>query len=98
MAELIMQFDAGDPESYFNRSATFKKQFRTLIRTKDFERERRFINLADKMIKTPDYKKNNKLKNEASSIIHTEVPEAEADSEIIRYSHWLAQKWGLGKQ
>ena len=95
MAELIMQFDAGDPESYFIRSATFKTQFKVLLKAKDFERERRFINLMDQMVKTPDFKRNKKLVAEAKSIIDTEVSAAVMDSEIIRYSGWMASKWGL---
>lgn len=94
MAELIMQFDAGDPESYLNRSSTFKAQFKTLLKTKDFERERRFINLVDKMIKDPGYKKDKRLQTEAGHIINTEVAETVVDSEIIRYSTWLTAKWG----
>lgn len=98
MAELIMQFDAGDPESYLNRSTTFKTQFKMLLKTKDFERERRLINLTDQMIKTPDYKKSKKLNAEAMFIINTEVSTSVSDSEIIRYSGWMEGKWGLSKK
>lgn len=97
MAELMMQFDAGDPESYTNRSSTFKTQFKMLLKTKDFDRERRFIKLLDKMVKTPGYKKDKKLKAEAESIIKTEVSAAVMDSEIIRYSLWLGEKWGISE-
>jgi hypothetical protein len=97
LAELIMQYDAGDPESYLTRSATFKTQFKMLLKTKDFEREWRFVNLADQMIKTPDFGKDKKLKAEAGFIIDTETSAAVMDSEIIRYSGWMENKWKFEK-
>lgn len=96
MAELIMQFDAGDPDSYYIRSTAFKSQFKALLKTGDFIRERNLIQLMDAMLAKPDFKRDAKLKEKAKLFIDAEQQGA-VDSEIVRYSKWMAGKWGIGE-
>ncbi|MES2620250.1 MAG: hypothetical protein V4615_05290 [Bacteroidota bacterium] len=95
VAELIMQFDAGDPESYLLRSRSIKKQFKKLLTGGDFIREKQLIQLTDKMIVKMNYKNDAKLKKQSDLFVKARVNAAVIDSEIINYSRWLAPKWGI---
>jgi hypothetical protein len=46
------------------------------------------------MIVSRSYRRDEKLKNKAIKLIKSETAAA-VDSEIIRYSNWLAQRWGI---
>lgn len=96
MTELMMQFDAGDPESYNIRSAAIKKQFKNLLTEGDFSRENDLIRIVDKMNSDPQHKNNETLKKQATSFVKAKLRADIADTEIIRYSPWLASKWKIG--
>jgi tetratricopeptide (TPR) repeat protein len=95
MAELIMQFDAGDSDTYFTRSTTFKSQFSMLLKGKDFVREKQLVLLLDQMMKTQYFKKDAKLRIKAKAFIDGRAPETAQDSEIVGYSNWMAATWGV---
>lgn len=95
VAELIMQFDAGDPQSYLLRSGSVKKQFRKLLSGGDFKREKQLMTLMDKMVLQQNFRTDNTLKKQAESFIRAKVPKEFADTEIIRYTPWLATKWKI---
>ncbi|MFN8285827.1 MAG: hypothetical protein U0V74_03685 [Chitinophagales bacterium] len=93
VAELIMHFDAGDPESYLLRSASVKRQFKKLLSGGDFKRDKQLLALMDKMVMQQNFRTNANLKRQAESFVKTKVAAGTVDSEIIRYNHWLAAKW-----
>lgn len=93
IAELIMQFDANDMQSYLLRSDGVKKQYKKLLTEGDFWRDKELISLMDKMAITNNYKRDTKLRNKAEKFINTKVPTAAIDSEIIKYAQWAKGKW-----
>lgn len=95
VAELIMQFDAGDPSSYLLRSEGIKKQYGKLLTKGDFIREKHLIKLLDKMAVNSSFRRDAKLKAEAEKFVEAKVSESAIDSEIIKYSQWMANKWRL---
>ena len=95
VVELIMHFDAGDPGTYLLRSKAVSREFKKLLSKGDFLREQELIRIMNKMAITPGYKKDTKLKKMVESLIASDLKETAVDAEIIRYSQWLANKWGI---
>ncbi len=95
VAELIMQFDAGDPQSFMLRSASVKRQFRKWLTEGDFKRELDLLKLLDKMVLQDNYRTDAKLKKQAEQFVKAKVPAAVLDSEIIRYAPWVRARWRL---
>lgn len=95
VAELIMQFDADDMQSYLLRSEAIKKQYRKLLTEGDFKRDKALLNLIDKMAVTNAYRRDAKLRNKVQAFISASVPATAIDSEMIKYAQWLSNKWGL---
>lgn len=95
MAELIMQFDSGDMQGYSLRSDVVKKQYKTLLTEGDFKRDRELLQLIDRMATNLSYKRDVKLRKKIEGFITAKVPATAIDSEIIKYTLWLSNKWGL---
>lgn len=93
IAELIMQFDAGDSQSYLVRSTSIKRQFDKFLSGGDFKRERQFIGIMDKMIGSKNYKDDNTLRKQVKTFIESKLPVGSEESEIIKYGQWLSAKW-----
>jgi hypothetical protein len=95
VAELIMQFDAGDPGTYLLRSKSVIREFKKLLSKGDFYRELELIKIMNKMASTPGFKSDGKLRKMVDSLVESDLKETAVDAEIIRYSQWLAHKWGI---
>ncbi|MFN8298550.1 MAG: hypothetical protein U0T75_05540 [Chitinophagales bacterium] len=95
VTELIMQFDAGDPQSFMLRSAAVKRQFRKLLTEGDFKREMELLKLLDKMVVQEGYRSDKTLKKQVEQFVKAKVPDAVLESEIIRYAPWLSGRWRL---
>jgi len=95
VVELIMQFDAGDPGTYLLRSKSVTREFKKLLSKGDFHREQELIKIMNKMAITPGFKSDKKLRNMVESLIESDLKETAVDAEIIRYSQWMAHKWGI---
>ena len=95
MAELIMQFDAGDMQSYQLRSDAVKKQYKKFLTEGEFKRDKALLVLVDKMAITSNYKRDAVLRRSVEAFCNTKVPTAAIDGEMIKYAQWIATKWGL---
>lgn len=95
MAELMMQFDAGDMHSYQLRSDTVKKQYKKLLTEGDFKRDKDLLGIIDKMAIGNNYKRDVKLLKQVESFIKVRVPTAAIDGEMIKYAQWLVNKWKI---
>jgi hypothetical protein len=96
IAELIMHFDSGDIDSYELRSRGIKQEFKKLLSTGVFGRDKEMIGLMDKMILRPSYyKRDMKLKKRVDAFVQSKIDAMTLEAEIIKYTPWLSSKWGL---
>lgn len=95
IAELIMQFDSGDRQTYQLRSDSVKKQYKKLLNEGDFKRDKDLLSIMDKMAQYIPYKQDVKLRKRVESFVAAKVQAASIDSEMIKYTQWLSGKWGL---
>lgn len=95
VVELIMHFDAGDPDTYLRRSKSVIKEFKKLLTTGDFKREQDLTRIMNKMAINPGFKTDIKLRKMVDALIESDLKETAVDAEIIRYSQWLGHKWGI---
>jgi hypothetical protein len=95
VVELIMHYDAGDPGTYLLRSKSVAREFKKLLTKGDFYREQEMIKIMNKMAVNPGFKSDIKLRKMVNSLIESDLNKTTVDAELIRYSQWLAHKWGI---
>jgi len=91
-AELIMQFDARDPVSFNQRLNFVRKEYRKLLRLKEYNREKTLFVLMDTMMNKPDYKKNKPFLKKVGTFINTKEITEDNESALINYGEWVKRK------
>ncbi len=89
VAEQIIRYELSDFEIIEYRMNQMKREFKTLLTTKEAKRENEMIKLILLMSKSPNYATQKKIKDLAQSIckIDTDI------EEFIEYNEWIQQKF-----
>lgn len=88
VAELLIRFELDDPEFLENRTKSLKKDFATLLRSGDGNKELLLIKILKRLAYTLSPKEDKKLMEYAREL--KKIPAD--DTEIIPYYHWLTGK------
>ena len=96
VAELIIRYELQDFEFFEHRLKQVKKEYRNLLNSRDFDREKEMIGNLKKMIVSDNFKKDKKLVAQLTKFMDSGIERSE-DAEIIDYNAWLRKKLTFNK-
>jgi len=91
VAEMIMQYESGDLSVFKNRLGQVRKQFASVLKKQENNRDKTFLNILEKMM-DKDWRANKALaKSVKAFIVPAKASEGE-ESELLNYRQWLSVK------
>ncbi len=91
ISELMIRFELNDFEFIENRINQIKKDFKSLLNEKLYEREREIIRIIQYLTNSNDSKKDKALQKKIE--IFLSLAPSSTDSDILNYNTWLKEKW-----
>ncbi len=89
VSELLIRYELGDTEFLEKRTGQLQKEFRKLMKQKEFARELEIMSILSKMIYETNIKGNKKLSAQIKKFISST---ASTDNDVINYTRWLQSK------
>ena len=92
VAELIMQFDSGDIQTFNTRLKQLRTSFKELLSTSDFASENELLAIMEEMLAEPSYATDKKITLRIKKFTKIIGKKQEEAAGIINYGDWLNLK------
>lgn len=86
IAELIMQYESGDKKVFKNRLVQVRKEFATILRKKENNRDNEFLKILE------SFSENNAKTNANAQKFIIKFKEKDVENELLNYEKWIQQK------
>ena len=93
ISELMIRFELTDFEFVENRINQIKRDFKSLLNEKLYERERELIRIIVVMLNSDSIKADKVLRKRVDSFL--QLQPSSSDSDIINYNTWIKEKSSL---
>ncbi len=95
IAEVIMQYEAGDLDTAERRIKQIKKSYKDLLKDDAFYADRTVLDILVSLMSGDPKKPTAKTQNKISKLIQDIAGATEVETDIIEYARWLAPKAGI---
>ncbi|MBS1623946.1 MAG: hypothetical protein JST83_08005 [Bacteroidetes bacterium] len=95
IAEVIMQYEAGDADTAERRIKQIKKTYTDLMKDATFAADHAVLDILQSLIAAIPAKPSTRTITKISKLIKNLAAESEVDTHIIDYARWLAPKAGI---
>ena len=92
IAEVIMQYEAGDNDTAEKRIKQIKKTYKDLLRDDTLKIDRSVLDILQALAQSESRKIDPKTSKKIKALISDIAKEGEITSEVIEYQRWLAPK------
>jgi hypothetical protein len=94
IAEIIVRYQLEDIEFLEKKTGQVKKEFVSLLKEKNFQKDANLLEIIAQLIKTEKPKNDKDLQQKVAKFRKT-YPPGKTESEIIDYNEWLKKIFGL---
>ena len=90
--ELMIRYELNDFDYLEHKLLRVKKEYLSLLKKEEYNRQKQMVLLIDKMVKSDGIKKNKQLLKEINTLLDGILLSSSSDTDIINYSDWLKMK------
>lgn len=95
IAEVIMQYEAGDSDTVAKRVKQIRKTYKDLLQDDTFRHEKAILDIALGLTESDDKTPNTKTAKKINNVIDELIEDKNPPAQVINYLPWLATKVGL---
>ena len=90
--ELMIRYELGDFDYLEHKAERVKKEYLSLLKNAEYNRQKQMMLIIDLMIKSDGIKKDKRLLKQMDELLNGELKSSTTDSDIINYGDWLESK------